>query len=181
MRALYLLLIALSNLLTAKFSPLVIAEGLLIIPIGSLFAGAVFILRDVVQLRHGKRKTYATILIAAAISAVLSAILGDTAHVSVASVVAFFVSEAVDTEIFSRLQSSLPARVALSGIVGGCLDSAIFVILGLSPIGANILTWQAVPFAVLGQVLTKTLVQLVAFGWLLLHRQRIRNHVYKTR
>lgn len=172
MRSLYLLLIAVSNLLTAKFSPMVLAGGLLIVPVGSLFAGAVFILRDIVQLRHGKRKTYTTILLAASISAVLSVALGDTAHVAVASVVAFFVSEAADTEIFSRLRRSLAARILLSGIVGGCLDSAVFVILGLSPLGANMLPWAAVPFAVFGQVLTKTGVQLVAAGGLLLHNKK---------
>ena len=171
MRSLYLLLIAVSNLLTAKFSPMVLAGGFLIVPVGSLFAGAVFILRDLVQLRHGKRKTYTTILWAALISAALSVAIGDTAHVAAASVVAFFVSEAADTEIFSRLRRSLPARILLSGIVGGCLDSAVFVILGLSPLGANMLPWPAVPFAVLGQVLTKTGVQLVAAGWVLLHKK----------
>jgi uncharacterized PurR-regulated membrane protein YhhQ (DUF165 family) len=161
-----------SNLLTAKFSPMVLAGGFLIIPVGSLFAGAVFILRDIVQLRHGKRKTYTTILWAALISAALSVALGDTAHVAVASVVAFFVSEATDTEIFSRLQKSLAARILISGIVGGCLDSAVFVVLGLSPLGANMLPWQAVPFAVLGQVLAKTVVQLVAAVGLLLHNKK---------
>lgn len=172
MRSLYLLLIAASNLLTAKFSPLILAGGLLIVPVGSLFAGAVFILRDIVQLRHGKRKTYTTILLAALISAALSVALGDTAHVAAASVAAFFVSEAADTEIFSRLRRSLAARILLSGIVGGCLDSAVFVILGLSPLGANMLPWAAVPFAVLGQVLAKTGVQLVAAGGLLLHNKK---------
>lgn len=174
MRSLYLLLIAVSNLLTAKFSPMVLAGGLLIIPVGSVFAGAVFMLRDIVQLRHGKRKTYTTILWAALISAALSVTLGDTVHVAAASVVAFFLSEAADTEIFSRLRRSLPARVLISGIVGGCLDSAVFVVLGLSPLGANMLPWSAVPFAVFGQMLTKALVQIAAAWVLLLHNKKMK-------
>lgn len=176
MRSLYLLLIAATNVLTAKFDPFVLCGGFLIIPVGSLFAGAVFVLRDKVQMKHGRRKTYTTILYAAIFSAITSLLLGDTAHVAVASVAAFFVSEAADTEVFSRVRSSLAARVAISGIVGGCLDTAVFVVLGLSPLGANMLPWSAVPFAMLGQVLAKTGVQIVAAGCLLLkEKARKRN------
>lgn len=166
MRFLYLLLIAAANLLTAKFDPLALLDGWLIVPLGSLFAGAVFVLRDYVQEKHGKKKTYTTIIWAAAMSAVMSVGLGDTAHVAVASVVAFFVSEAADTEIFSRLRSSRAARILLSGIVGGCLDSVLFVILGLSPVGAGIISWESVPSAVLGQMLVKLVVQCTAFLYL---------------
>lgn len=172
MRSLYLLLIAAANLLTAKFDPLALAGGALIVPVGSLFAGAVFILRDMVQLKHGKRKTYTTILWAAALSAVLSVGLGDTAHVAVASVVAFFASEAADTEIFSRLRSSLVARVLLSGVVGGCVDSILFVLLGLSPLGAGMVPWAVVPSAVLGQMLVKVGVQIATAGYLLVRNKK---------
>ena len=50
-------------------------------------------------------------------------------------------------------------RVFYSGIVGGLFDSAIFVIIGLSPIGAGMLPWEAVPAAILGQVIVKTVIQ----------------------
>lgn len=176
MRALYLLLIAAANLLTAKFDPLTMAGGTLIVPMGSLFAGAVFILRDLVQLKHGKRKTYTTILWATALSGVLSVGLGDTAHVAVASLMAFFVSEAADTEIFSRVRRSLLARILLSGIVGGCLDSILFVLLGLSPMGANMISWAAVPSAVLGQMLVKIGVQFTAALYLLTRTERTKKH-----
>ena len=172
MRVLYLLLIAAANLLTAKFDPLVLANGTLIVPVGSLFAGAVFVLRDMVQMKHGRRKTYATILWAAALSAVLSVGLGDTAHVAVASVAAFFASEAADTEIFSRLRSSIVARVLLSGVVGGCVDSILFVLLGLSPLGAGMIPWAAVPSAVLGQMLVKVGVQIATAGYLLVRNKK---------
>ena len=156
------------------FSPIIFAGGLLIVPVGSLFAGAVFVLRDVIQLRYGKRKTYRLILWAAVLSAVMSLAFGDTAHVAAASVIAFFVSEAADTEVFSKLQKSMTMRVLISGIVGGCLDSALFVILGLSPIGAGVLSWGAVPFAIIGQVLTKTVVQLPAAGYTLLRNKKMK-------
>ena len=168
MRCLYFIAIALTNLLTAKYAPLHIAGGALIIPVGSLFAGGVFILRDFVQLRHGKGKTYDTILWASVLSGALSAALGDTAHVAAAGMAAFIVSEAADTEIFSRLQRSFPVRVMISGVVGACLDSVIFVVLGLGPMGADMLPWAAVPSAILGQVLVKSILQVGVAGGLLL-------------
>jgi uncharacterized PurR-regulated membrane protein YhhQ (DUF165 family) len=97
--------------------------------------------------------------------------LGDTAHVAAASVVAFFVSEAADTEIFTRARRSLAARILLSGIVGGCLDSVLFVILGLSPVGAGIISWESVPSAVLGQMLVKLVVQYTTFLCLSLRKR----------
>ncbi|MNH45116.1 hypothetical protein D3C79_1074790 [compost metagenome] len=48
-----------------------------------------------------------------------------------------------------------------SGIVGGFLDSAIFVIIGLSPIGAGFVPWEAVPYAILGQMIIKFIMQLI--------------------
>ena len=48
-------------------------------------------------------------------------------------------------------------RVFYSGIVGGFLDSVIFVVIGLSPLGANFLPWEAVPAAIVGQIIVKTL------------------------
>lgn len=162
MRFLYLLTIAVANILTAKFRPFILFDGLLIIPVGSLLIGATFMLRDVVQVKHGKRKTYCTILVALILSAALSAALGDTIHIAMASAAAFFVSESIDTEIFTRLRRSFASRVLWSGLVGGAVDSAIFVIFGLSPIGAYALTWDQVPFAIAGQTAVKAVVQIVS-------------------
>ena len=167
MRLLYLLLIALSNVLTAKFNPFVLAGGFLVIPVGSLFAGAVFVLRDLVQMKHGRTNTYKLILWATLLSVALSHALGDTAHVAAASMTAFLLSEALDTELFSRMRASLSKRVLVSGALGGCLDSTIFVVFGLSPIAANVLPWDVVPFAIFGQTLVKLLVQFMAAGWLI--------------
>ena len=92
--------------------------------------------------------------------------------VAMSSVAAFFMSESVDTEIFSRLRRPFPVKVLVSGIVGGCLDSVVFVVLGLSPFGADMLPWAAVPSAILGQTLVKIIVQTGgAGGLLLLHRK----------
>lgn len=174
MRCLYLILIALSNLVTARFNPIVLVNGALIIPVGSVFAGAVFVLRDLVQMKHGKRKTYIMISLATILSALTSFLIGDTVHIAISSIMAFFISELVDTEIFSRVKRPLPVRVFFSGVVGGCLDSVVFVILGMSPLGANILMWDAVPFAILGQMLTKAVVQTFALVYLMILKNKRR-------
>ncbi|MNZ50763.1 hypothetical protein D3C78_685570 [compost metagenome] len=51
-----------------------------------------------------------------------------------------------------------------SGIVGGILDSVIFVVIGLSPLGANFIPWNAVIFAIIGQIVVKTIMQLLGAG-----------------
>lgn len=96
------------------------------------------------------------------LSALTSYLLGDTLWIVFASIITFAVSETTDTEIYTRLKLPFHLRVAYSGIVGGILDSIIFVIVGLSPLGANILPWDAVFLAIVGQIIVKTIVQLLA-------------------
>ncbi len=168
MRTLYLLLIAATNLITAQYNPITLFGGVLIIPVGSLFAGGVFVLRDLVQMKYGKGNIYTLIMVGTALSSAMTILNGDVVYIAMASAVAFAVSESVDTEIFSRVRRSFAVRVLLSGIVGGVLDSAVFVIVGLSPLGTNALPWSLVPFAVMGQVATKTVVQLAAVMCLLI-------------
>ncbi|KWX72262.1 hypothetical protein AMQ84_26010 [Paenibacillus riograndensis] len=156
----YLIAIVSSNVVTAGVSPFFI--GPFIIPAGTFIIGATFIFRDFVQNFVGRRKTYLLILIAMILSALTSYLLGDTLWIVFASIITFAVSETTDTEIYSRLKLPFHLRVAYSGIVGGILDSIIFVIIGLSPLGANILPWNAVFLAIVGQIIVKTLVQIVA-------------------
>ncbi|OME16630.1 hypothetical protein BSK47_20095 [Paenibacillus odorifer] len=156
----YLLAITSSNVVTAGLSPFFI--GPFIIPAGTFIIGATFIFRDLVQNYVGRRNTYLIILLAMFLSALTSYLLGDTLWIVFASIITFAVSETTDTEIYSRLNLPLHLRVAYSGIVGGILDSIIFVIVGLSPLGANILPWNAVFLAVVGQIIVKVVIQLIA-------------------
>ena len=156
----YLISIVTANVVTAAFAPL--QMGVFIVPMGTLFIGATFIFRDLVQNKYGRKKTYIFIGTALLLSAVVSAILGDTLIIVLASALSFAVAETTDTEIYSRLKLPMSWRVFYSGIVGGLLDSVIFVIIGLSPLGANFLPWEAVPAAILGQVIVKTMIQGIA-------------------
>lgn len=163
---LYLVSIVIANVVTAKFAPLVF--GMFIIPMGTLFIGATFIFRDIVQNKYGRKKTYFIIFTALILSGIASYLLGDTLMIVAASALSFLISETADTEIYSRLKLPIAWRVFYSGLVGGFLDSVVFVIVGLSPIGANILPWAAIPGAIAGQIIAKTMVQMI--GALILNR-----------
>jgi queuosine precursor transporter len=153
----YLIAIIAANVITAAYAPLIM--GPFIVPMGTLLIGATFIFRDLVQNKYGRGKTYLFIVIALILSALVSFLLGDTLLIVLASALSFAVAETTDTEIYTRLKLPMAWRVFYSGLVGGLLDSVIFVIIGLSPLGANFLPWEAVPFAILGQVIVKTIIQ----------------------
>src|SRR4051812_29856374 len=156
----YLISIVTANVITAAFAPLQL--GVFIVPMGTLLIGATFIFRDLVQNKYGRKKTYMFIGTALLLSAIVSALLGDTLIIVLASAISFAISETTDTEIYTRLNLPMSLKVLYSGIVGGLLDSAIFVVIGLSPLGANFLPWEAVPAAIMGQVLVKTIIQGIA-------------------
>lgn len=156
---LYLASIVIANVVTASFDP--VALGILIVPAGSFLIGATFILRDLVQRSIGRKNTYITIAGALVLSAITSLALGDPLWIVFASTVTFLVSETADTEIYSRLKLPMSWRVLYSGLAGGTVDSILFVIIGLSPIGANILPWEAVGFAIAGQVIVKAGMQAI--------------------
>ncbi|TQR18659.1 VUT family protein [Psychrobacillus vulpis] len=165
----YLLSIVTANVVTAAFAPLQL--GMFIVPMGTFLIGATFIFRDLVQNKYGRAKTYLFIITALALSAFVSFMLGDTLLIVVASALSFVVAETADTEIYTRLKLPMAWRVFYSGIVGGFLDSVIFVVIGLSPLGANFLPWEAVPFAIIGQIIVKTIIQM--FGALILNQARL--------
>ncbi|HWL24202.1 MAG TPA: VUT family protein [Ureibacillus sp.] len=155
----YLLAIVIANVITARFAPL--EFGMFIVPMGTLFVGATFIFRDLVQNKYGRAKTYLFIFIALLLSGVVSFSLGDTLMIVAASALSFAIAETADTEIYSRLKLPMAWRVFYSGLVGGLLDSVVFIVVGLSPLGAGFLPWEAVPFAILGQVIVKTVIQML--------------------
>ena len=155
----YLISIVTANVVTAAFAPL--QFGMFIVPMGTLLIGATFIFRDLVQNKYGRAKTYIFIFVALGLSAFASFMLGDTLLIVLASAISFVVAETADTEIYTRLKLPMAWRVFYSGIVGGFLDSVIFVVIGLSPLGANFLPWEAVPAAIVGQIIVKTVIQMI--------------------
>lgn len=156
---LFIATIALANIVTAATEPLEV--GSFLITWGTFAAALTLILRDLVQMFHGRRRTYEVIGVGLVVAAVTSAVLGDTLAVVVASAAALAVGSLFDTEVFTRLQARVPERVLASGLVGGTLDTAVFVVIGLSPLWSGIVPWSAVPNAILGVALAKAVLQLV--------------------
>ncbi|NLI13523.1 VUT family protein [Pelotomaculum propionicicum] len=153
----YILSILLANFLSAQIPPLQL--GPLLISPGTFTIAASFILRDLVQNRYGRRKTYYFIVLALILSAITAKALGDPLTIVIASACAFAASESSDTEIYSRLKLPMAWRVWWSGLAGGILDSGIFVIIGLSPLGMGFIPWQLIPVAIIGQALFKIIMQ----------------------
>src|SRR5699024_7388785 len=151
--AIYLLSIILANVITARFAPFEI--GPLIIPYGTLFIGLTLVMRDMVQNRIRRLRMYVLIGVALILSALSSYLLGDALLVVFASTLSFISSETADTEIYTRFKLPFVRRVFYSGVVAGFLDSAVFVIVGIGPLGLEFVPWQLVPYAVLGQWVAK--------------------------
>lgn len=145
-----------ANYLSSSFAPVNI--GPFAISPGTITIAASFVLRDLVQNRIGRRKTYGLIMVALIMSAITAHLLGDTLAIVQASALAFAVSETADTEIYTWLKLPMSLRVWWSGLASGVLDSVIFVVVGLGPWGAGFLPWTVIPMAVLGQVIAKTLM-----------------------
>lgn len=158
----YVAAIVAANLLTAHYAPADI--GPFLIPWGTWLIGATFILRDFVQRARGRRYAYGTIAVALVASALTSHHLGDTGWVTIASALAFAVSEATDTEVYTRLVSRarFSTRIAVSGLVSVPLDTVIFVTVGLSPLTTGFVSWAQMPNLILGQLLVKWAMQLLA-------------------
>jgi uncharacterized PurR-regulated membrane protein YhhQ (DUF165 family) len=155
---LYILAILTANVITAALVPMTL--GILIIPAGTWLIGLTFGLRDWVQYSVGRKKSYLVICFALAASAVTSHLLGDTLYIVGASALSFLVSETMDTEIFTRYNTSLVKRVFASGTIASIFDSLIFAVAGLIP--AGFITWAAIPYVVIGQISVKLLMQALA-------------------
>lgn len=158
----YLLTIIGANIVTARYGTFQL--GVFLIPFGSFFIGLTLVMRDMVQNVYGRKKTYGFIALALILSAVSSRVLGDPLWIVMASTVTFLVSETIDTEIYTRFKIPFIRRVMYSGVASGFLDSALFVIIGISPFGMGFIEWTDVPYAILGQWMIKVLMQLVVAG-----------------
>lgn len=99
-------------------------------PAGVWAIGAILVLRDWGQQLKGLRWMMPLVPIAGALSYGIAEVAGWSGleRIAVGSVVAFFVSELVETFVFTPLRErNLTLGVALSGTVGMALDSVIFL------------------------------------------------------
>lgn len=157
---LYVAAIAAANVITAATTPL--TAGPFVVVWGTFAVAFTFVLRDLIQLRHGRRVAYQAIGLGLLVALGVSFGLGDTLAVVVASTLALAVGETLDTEVFTRMRGHMPERIAVSGALGGLVDTALFVVVGLSPLWSGIIPWSAVPNAIVGVYLVKLALQLLS-------------------
>ncbi len=122
-------------------------------PAGVFFFAPIFTLRDRIQVDRGVRWIYLLIGVSAVVSWIAGSFMGAPllARVAIASVVAFLVSETLDTIIFTVLKRSFTERALASNLFSAFVDSVIFI--GVA-FGVN---WRLI----LGQWLVKLLISAV--------------------
>jgi uncharacterized PurR-regulated membrane protein YhhQ (DUF165 family) len=134
-------------------------------PSGVLLIGAALFLRDYVQQTYG----YQTALTCIGIGIGLSYWVNPA--VATASAVAFAISELADLTVFTAIRKqTLIGAVIVSGIIGGIIDSFIFLQIAFN----STQYWQ-------GQVIGKTMMALIAGLMIWIHRViSHRLHTIKT-
>lgn len=135
----FLACIIAANYVTTEYGLVPVGFGLTATA-GTYFAGATFVLRDVVHERIGAPTTVVLIVVGAA----LSYLLADP-FIALASGLAFLVSEAADLAVYAplRRRGLLVAAVA-SNVVGALVDSLLFLSLAGFPVTAPVVLGQLV-------------------------------------
>lgn len=160
----YLATIVAANVATATQPPIefdALGEHWLV-TWGTFAIAATFFLRDAVQLAYGRAVAYMTIGAALALNAAMSLHYDDLAWITAGSVLALAISETTDTEVFTRWRGNLRARIAISGVIGGTLDSVVFAVVALSPLTTGIVPWEFLWTTIVAQIVVKAGVNLIA-------------------
>lgn len=151
----YIATVVVANLASAQWPPLV--TGSLLVPAGTLFAGATFTLRDLLHDAVHLPGVVAAIASGAGLSWLVA-----SPRVAVASAVAFAVSELLDTIIYARISPCSRLRaIVRSNVAGLLVDSVLFVPLAFGSVAA-------IP----GQILGKTIATGLTITVLLTVRAR---------
>ncbi len=131
---LYILAILAANL-TADT---ILTVGAVQCALGTLFFGIIFTLRDLIHRQYNKTIVYATILAAVGVNVVAAAAALTSPRIIVASVIALFLSELTDTEVYHALRSRIwIIRVASSNALSAPLDTALFTMLAFYGVWSN--------------------------------------------
>jgi uncharacterized PurR-regulated membrane protein YhhQ (DUF165 family) len=144
---LYLLSVVAANILVDTLG--IISFGWFVFPAGTILVGFVFTMRDVVQRDFGKIHCLWWMFAACLVTATFSQSL------ALASLLAFFVSEAIDWAVYTYSGGSFMRRVIISNVVSTPIDSAVFVMLAFGPTA-----W----LAIIGQSVVKALSS-IALAW----------------
>lgn len=125
----FLACIVAANITTSTYGMQPVGFGLTATA-GTWFAGATFLLRDVIHDRSGPIATVQLIIAGAA----LSLIMADP-RIALASVAAFLLSELADLAVYTPLRRHGYLRAAFaSNIVGAILDTVLFLAIAGFPV-----------------------------------------------
>lgn len=151
--AAYVITVVTANWASAHWSALVL--GSLVIPAGTLWAGVVFTVRDLLHEALGTAGVTGAVVVGAGLSWLLA-----SPHIAVASVAAFAVSETLDSLLYAVLRGSSRLRAVLgSNLLGLVVDSVLFVPLAFG-------SFATVPGQVAGKTAATVLaVALLRIAW----------------
>lgn len=133
----------------------------LLAPAGVFFAGAAFVLRDLVQESLGWRWTVAAILAGAALSALVSR------QLALASGAAFLLSEMADFAVYTPLRERGWVRAVIaSNAVGAVVDTVLFLSIAGFGITGQVFAgqlvgkalWATLGFVAVGAVVRRALL-----------------------
>jgi len=129
--AAFIALAVLANWLASKYVVNVPLTSY-VAPAGVFCIGAALVLRDWIQQLAGLWWTIALVIIGGGASYLIGDVAGWTGlqKISVASLVAFIVSETVEAAVFTPIRNrNLTAGVLASGMIGNAIDSWLFLTL----------------------------------------------------
>lgn len=134
----YVATIPIANWMIGNIGTICVPNGPCLIPVGFgmtapsgvLMVGIALVLRDLVQEQFGKKWSIVAIIV----GAILSYLLADP-FIAIASFVAFFASEFIDFLVYSKIRKKgRSMAIAVSGLFGAVLDSAIFLYMAFGSI-----------------------------------------------
>ena len=158
---LYLAIIVIANVLTVAIPPVSILG--LLVPTSSWFMGFTFILGNKMVKEKGSKYSNTAIALGLVLSAIACYVLGYAQSIVIASGVAFTVSQLAGTYLYKGLQSIDVRRSnEISSMTGSFIDVVLFVVIGLSPLGTNAVSWIHIPNAVAGQLIVQLTLQYIA-------------------
>ena len=143
----FLACILAANYATTRWGMVPVAFGLMATA-GTYFAGATFVLRDLIHDLAGRRVVLALIVAGAALSFAVSA-----PFIALASAVAFGLSECADLAIYQPLRRRGYIRAAVaSNVVGSFVDTVVFLTIAGFPL------WESLPGQMVGKLMVTAAV-----------------------
>lgn len=159
---LYIALIVISNMVTIWFKP--ISIGPILVPPSSWFMGFTFLLINLISTKESKLWTSSLIWVGLGITSSICFTQQLSQSIVIASGVAFIVSQYISNLLFDNFKKGYNDSFLnfICSSLGSLIDAALWIVLGLSPLGIGSVLWSGVIWAILGQVIVQSILQRAA-------------------